>query len=91
VALTHAERNRRYRARRRGDKNVPMGKPGRPRSNAQWFEEHAAQTPEEVVAKLLSQAKLENWDGVIAASEGASEARQTMQKLLAMVRGGATE
>jgi hypothetical protein len=34
---------------------------------------------------------LENWDGVIAAGEGASEARQTMQKLLATVRGAVTE
>ena len=50
-----------------------------------YFEEHA-QTPEAIVARLLSQARLENWDGVIAASEGASEARQTMQRLLAMVR-----
>ena len=87
--LTHAERNRRWRARKRGVP-VPKLSPGR-RANDSYFEQHAPPTPEQIVAKLLSQAKLENWDGVIAAGEGASEARQVMQKLLAMVRGSATE
>jgi len=41
---------------------------------------------EAIVARLLRDAKLENWDGVIAASEGESEARQVMQKLLASMR-----
>jgi hypothetical protein len=82
--LSSAERTRRWRARRRGQ-NVPKLPPGR-RANDAYFEEHA-QTPEAIVARLLKAARLENWDGTIAASEGESEARQTMQKLLAMVRG----
>lgn len=89
MALSNAERNRRYRLRKKGVP-IPRGRPGR-RSNDSYFERNAPPTPEEIVARLLSQARLENWDGVIAASEGASEARQTMQRLLAMVRGGAAE
>ena len=83
MALTNAERNRRYRLRKKGVA-VPRGRPGR-KPKADYFAENAP-TPEAIVARLLRDAKLENWDGVIAASEGASEARQTMQKLLAMVR-----
>jgi hypothetical protein len=64
---------------------VPKLPPGR-RAKDDYFEQNAP-TPEAIVAKLLSDAKLQNWDGVIAASEGESEARQVMQKLLAMVRG----
>jgi hypothetical protein len=45
VALSNAERNRRWRARRRGDKNVPMGKPGRPRFRPEG--------PEELLEQLL--------------------------------------
>jgi hypothetical protein len=89
VALSPAERSRRYRLRKRGV-DIPRGRPGR-RSNEDSFEKNASPTPEEIVARLLSDAKPQDWDGIIAAGEGASEAQQTMQKLLAMVRGGATE
>jgi hypothetical protein len=45
VALSNAERNRRYRARRRGE-NVPRLPPGRPRFRAEF--------PEEIVGELLN-------------------------------------
>jgi hypothetical protein len=83
VPLTPAQRTARWRARRRGE-NVPKLPPGR-RANDAYFEQNA-QTPEAIVGRLLTQAKLENWDGTIAAAGGESEARQVMEKLLSMIR-----
>ena len=49
MALSNAERNRRYRARLRGEK-VPLGKPGR-KPTSEYFR---AEFPEEWLAPLLN-------------------------------------
>jgi hypothetical protein len=98
VPLSPAERSRRYRLRKRGIP-IPKGRPGR-RSNEDYFEAHKPPPPSlptgyfapsqeaiDAVARLLDQARLQSWDGTIAAG-GAdldeSETVQFMRQLLAM-------
>ena len=90
MALTPAERNRRYRARLRGEP-VPRGRPGRKRKD--YFEAnawrqlrlpdgfHAELEAIDTVVRLLQDAKLQ----ASAAEEAQSETRKIMEQLLAMV------